>query len=143
MSTLATTRRAAGASAARITLALDGTFLFGVGLLQMALELLGHFFGRGLYAAQFSHSPYTIGFFEAHGLAALVGILLIRAMGWPDRRFWHLFAVGVHLLLGGANLLFWISFTSFGMVPMGIVVTAIHGLFVAAQLACFMSSAKR
>lgn len=140
MTTQTMARRATTGAAARIALTLDGVFLLGVGLLQVALEVLGHFFGRGPYAAQFEHSPYTIGFFEAHGLAALIGILLLRARGRPDRRFWHLFAAGVHLLLGGANLLFWPSFVAFNFVAQGVVATAIHGILVAIQLACFAAS---
>jgi hypothetical protein len=41
----------------------------------------------------------------------------------------------VHLLLGGANLLFWQSFVSWGLVPMGVLATAFHGLFLVVQLA--------
>jgi hypothetical protein len=44
------------------------------------------------------------------------------------------------LLLGAANLLFWHSFVVWGLVPMGIVATAFHGLFLVAQLVCLVRS---
>jgi len=83
-----------------------------------------------MLAVAFEQSPYTIGFVEAHALAATIGFLLIRFSDAPDVRFWHLYAVLVHAILGGANLLFWDSFQVFGFTAMGIVATALHGLFI-------------
>jgi len=108
----------------------DGAFLATVGIVQVVQELLGHFAGKGMLAAAFEHSPYTIGFVEAHALAATVGVLLIRFSESPDVRFWHLYAVLVHVILGGANVLFWDSFQAFGLTAMGIGATALHGLFI-------------
>lgn len=42
MTTQTMARRATTGAAARIALTLDGVFLLGVGLLQVALEVLGH-----------------------------------------------------------------------------------------------------
>ena len=114
----------------------DGTFLLVAGAVQLVLELLGHFTGRGIWGDVFAHSPYTIGWVEAHGLAVLIGTLLLVVARSDGRRFWHGFALAVHVLLGTANLVFWHSFVTFDAVPMGIGATIAHGLFVAAQAAC-------
>ena len=46
----------------------------------------------------------------------------------------HRLAAAVHLLLGGANLLFWDdAFVRMGLVPVGVVTTSLHVLFLIAQ----------
>src|SRR3954449_12938484 len=82
----------------------NGTFLALVGGTQVIFELLSHFFGVGPWGHIFAGSHYTIGFLEAHGLAFLIGLLLIFVAAAEPKRFWHGFAAAVHLLLGGANL---------------------------------------
>ena len=112
---------------------IDGLFLAVVGAAQVTLEVLAHFLGVGPYASILDRSPYTIGWVEAHGLAAMIGVLLV-VIGAPDRRrFWHAFALAVHLLLGAANLVFWQSFVDFATVPFGELGTAAHVLFATAQ----------
>jgi hypothetical protein len=114
-------------------LIIDGCFLALVATVQVTLEVLAHFFGIGPYAGIFARSPYTIGWVEAHGLAAMIGVLLLAAGIRDRRRFWHAFALGVHLLLGAANLVFWQSFVEFATVPLGELSTAAHLLFATAQ----------
>ena len=116
----------------------NGAFLALVGGAQMIFELLSHFRGIGPLGRIFAGSSYTIGFFEAHGLAFLIGLLLIGLAASGQKRYWHIFATCVHLLLGGANLLFWSSFAAWGLVPMGAIATAFHGLFLVAQLLFFV-----
>jgi hypothetical protein len=65
---------AAGLS--RTVLRLDGGFLLVAGGAAMIIETVGHFLGVGPLA-QTKGSPYTIGGFEAHGLAIIFAILLI------------------------------------------------------------------
>jgi hypothetical protein len=108
----------------------DGLFLLTAGTIQIILEIAGHFWQMGRYAEQFGNSPYTIGFFEAHGLAVLLAIALLTQAGSKNRLFWHRAALAVHLLLGGANLLFWQSFVAFDFVTMGIIATTLHIVFV-------------
>ena len=48
----------------------------------------------------------TLGFVEAHGLAMLLAVVLLGAATAPSPAD-HLLATAVHMLLGGANLLFW------------------------------------
>ena len=116
----------------------NGAFLALVGGTQVIFELLSHFFGIGPWGRIFAASHYTIGFLEAHGLAFLIGVLLIGVAAADTKRFWHIFAACVHVLLGGANLLFWSSFVYWGLVPMGAIATAFHGLFLVAQLVFFV-----
>jgi len=113
----------------------NALFLMLIGSLQMVFELASHFMGIGPLADRFIGSPYTIGFFEAHGLAVMMGILLWRASANPQK-FWHVFAVVIHVLLGGANLLFWSSFVQLDFVAPGIVATIFHGVFIATESYC-------
>jgi hypothetical protein len=126
-----------------VILAADGVFLALVGGAQIVFELLSYFFGIGPWGRIFAGSPYTIGFFEAHGLALLFGVLLLGVAAADPRRSWHSCALSVHLLLGGANVLFWHSFVVWGLVPAGVVATAFHGLFLVAQLACVVQASTR
>jgi hypothetical protein len=112
----------------------NGAFLALVGGTQVIFELLSHFFGVGPWGRIFAASHFTIGFLEAHGLAFLIGVLLIFVAAADTKRFWHIFAACVHVLLGGANLLFWSSFVYWGLVAMGAIATVFHGLFLVAQL---------
>jgi len=127
---------------AKTMLLLDGFFLLAVGLVSAIAELMSHFWGNGLHGARFFESPYTLGFFEAHGLALLVGLLLMRAANRnaKEQRFWHGFAATIHLFLGGSNLLYWISFVALDFVAQGAIVTIIHGLLIALQLVCYFQS---
>jgi hypothetical protein len=129
------TRRARG-----IVLLVNGAFLALVGGVQSVLELLGHYAGTGPYGHIFADSPYTLGWFEAHGLAALIGVLFITVASRDGRRFWHVFALAVHVLLGGANLMFWSSFAVFDVVPAGVVATVAHVLLVGAHAVCLVIS---
>lgn len=117
---------------ARRTLRLDGAFLLIVGVLAMVLEARGHFLGSGPLA-HLAGSPYTIGGFEAHGLAAILGMQLLAHARDAVLRPWHGLGLAVHLLLGAANLAFWPGFAALGMRPMGVATTAVHLGFVAAH----------
>ena len=119
----------------RWTLRLDGIFLILAGGAAMLTETLGHFFGTGPMAAT-RGSPHTIGGFEAHGLAILIAVLLLRAATLADRKLWHAVGLSTHLLLGSANILFWSSFVQQGLVIVGVMTTALHIAFVVAQATC-------
>ena len=130
-------------TARRVLLLVNGLFLALIGGVQVVLELVAYYRGAGPYGDLFHDSPYTIGWVEAHGLAFLIGVLLLVVATRERRRFWHGFLVAVHVLLGGANLLFWNSFVAFGVVPMGIAATIAHGLFVVAHTASLVASRTR
>jgi hypothetical protein len=119
----------------RWTLRLDGIFLNIAGGAALLTETIGHFLGVGPMA-ETKGSPYTIGGFEAHGLAIIIGVLLIRAATLTNRRLWHTLGLSVHLLLGSANILFWSSFLKQGLLAVGIVTTALHITFVVGQAIC-------
>jgi len=130
-----TTRRAR-----RATMLIDGVFLAAVGAAQVTFELVGYFAGAGPYGMVFHDSPYTIGWVENHGFALLVGVLFLSVAVRDGRRFWHGFAMAVHVLLGSANLVFWSSFVAFDVVPLGVSATVAHTLFIVGQALCLTSS---
>jgi hypothetical protein len=129
--------------ARRILMRANGAFLALVGGAQMSFEFLSYYAGTGPLGRTFAGSHYTIGWVEAHGLAFLIGMLLLSLAASDPKRAWHGFAACVHVLLGGANLLFWQSFVYWERVPMGIGATVIHGLFVVAQLYYFVRASTR
>lgn len=110
------------------TLRLDGALLVLAGTAALVSDTVGHFLGVGPLAKSLG-SPYTIGSFEAHGLAIIIGLFLLGA----NARVWHWMGLAVHVLLGTANLIFWNSFVQLGVIPVGIVTTVLHGVFVCAQ----------
>ena len=112
----------------------DAAFIGAAGAMQMVQEFRGHFLQQGYFAEQFGNSPYTIGFFEAHGLAVLFAISFALNLNSDNRRFWHGMAIAIHILLGGANLMFWQSFVAFDFVTQGIIATTLHGIFILANL---------
>ena len=109
----------------------SAVFLGGAGSVQLALELLGHFANIGPHSAIFGGSSYTIGFVEAHALAVLLAVVFWHGAGRPEGEL-HRIAASVHLILAGANLLFWSSFATFGLEIAGGVATLLHvGLGIA------------
>ena len=123
----------------RILLA-NGAALALTGVFQTVQEVLSHFRGRGVWGEIFHDSPYTIGVIEAHGLAALIGIALVVMARSDPRPFWHGYAAAVHLLLGGANLVFWQTFTEFDKVALGVAATTLHGVLLVAEVACLRAA---
>jgi hypothetical protein len=113
----------------------DGFILGLAGSAAMFSELAGHFFAVGPLASTLG-SPHTIGGFEAHGLAVLIAVLLFRGSRSAERMQWHVVGSGTHLFLGAANILFWISFVEHGVVPVGVVTTILHGVFVVVHAIC-------
>ena len=59
----------------RRILVVDGAFLLVAGLAALAADLAGYFFGAGPFAA-LAGQALALGAVEAHGLAALMGILI-------------------------------------------------------------------
>jgi hypothetical protein len=123
----------------RWTLRFDGVILILAGGSAMVAETAGHFFGVGPLAATHG-SPHTIGGFEAHGFAMLIGALLLRSAALAERQLWHAVGFITHLFLGAANLLFWSSFAHHNLVAAGIITTALHVIFVVAQGICLRGS---
>ena len=123
----------------RWTLRLDGGVLVIAGSFGLLADITGHFLGVGPMADMFG-SPHTIGGFEAHGLAVILGVLLLRAAKQANRRSWHALGLSVHLLLGAANLVFWSSFLRLDVLMIGVVTTALHIIFIGTQAACLWAN---
>jgi hypothetical protein len=98
---------------------------------------------RGIYGPLFHSSPYVVGWVEAHGLAALIGIVFIVVGASDGGRRWHVVALCVHMLLGTANIVFWSAFRTFGMVAAGIVATTGHLLLGTAHLIAIASVGRK
>jgi len=118
---------------------INSVFLLLMGGVFVVLDYMGFRTGAGLMGELLHGNVLAVGMQEAHGLAFLFGLaVLIFAV--PDMRpSWHLICVGIHVLLGGSNLLYWDGAVEYGIVGPEIVVTSIHGLLVLLHLAsCFL-----
>jgi hypothetical protein len=114
-------------------LRIHGYFLMITGSLASLNDLLSYFFARGPFGASLYQQPLTIGPFEAHVLAAILGLVLLRRGDLRDR-WWNLVAAAIALSLGIANLVWFEAFHVVGSVAFGVVITTIHFVFVAGQL---------
>jgi uncharacterized membrane protein len=116
-------------------LRINGALLLIAGLTALVADLVGYFFAAGPFA-NLSGQPLAVGAVEAHGLAALIGLLLVRGATAVDHRFWHVVALSVHLFLAACNLLFWDVYALMGVPAVGIGSTAAHLMLFSVQLAC-------
>ncbi len=115
-------------------LLVDGALLLAAGVAALAADLAGYFFGAGPFAV-LTGQLLALGAVEAHGLAALVGLLMLRPKPGDQWR-WHAVALSVHLFFGVGNLLFWQVYTVMGATTAGVVSTSAHAVLFGAQLAC-------
>lgn len=116
-------------------LRLNGVLLMLVGSAALLADLVGYFRGSGPFASLYGQ-PIAIGSVEAHGLGALVGMLLWRAAATGRHWSGHALALGVHLFFCLANLLFWQVYADMRIVAVGLISTAAHALLFTAHLAC-------
>jgi hypothetical protein len=131
------TAHLAGASSVNafsLLLLLNGIALALTGFVQSMFDLGGFFLNRGPLGPSLHGNLDSLAFLEAHGLAVIIGVLLIVHRNAPEPR-WHWIASATHILLGGSNLMFWPIFNQYDLVPMGIVATAMHMFFAATQFA--------
>jgi hypothetical protein len=126
----------------RRTLQADGLFLAVAGAIGIASDTAGYFLATGPMAS-LSGSPQAAGQAEAHGLAVMLGVLLIRGAALSNRRPWHVLGLSIHLLLGVVNLAFWPIFAQMGLVAAGWVTTILHAAFVSLQAACLYGARPR
>ena len=118
----------------RRLLFVDALFLVVMGVFGIASDLASYIAGLGTFQSTFLDDPRVIGVIEAHGLALLTGIAGFVHASSNHARYWHLHFAATHLLLGGANVVFFGVFTIVQADVMGIVVTAIHFMFIIAQV---------
>ncbi|MCB0127568.1 MAG: hypothetical protein KDE58_35130 [Caldilineaceae bacterium] len=140
MASLPETQQGQGWSTSKLrntVLLLNGLFLTGMGGAFACFDLWGYYLGGGPLGPILHNLLYTIGFFEAHALACILGLLLLRARRVDPAPMWHWVAAVIHLLLGSANLLFWPLAVQWQAEGPELVVTTLHGLFVIAQLICW------
>jgi hypothetical protein len=116
----------------RLLLRANGIYLIVASIAGLLLlDIPAIFFGSGPAAPIIGSAPQAgIGFVEAHGLAFILGVLLVNA---PPVRYSHLTAAAVQTLLGVANIVFWSIFTTTDMVSMGVAVTSVHLALAALQ----------
>lgn len=111
----------------RLLLRFNGAFLIVASLgALIRMDFPGAFGGTGPLGPLIAHEPsLAIGVVEAHGLALILGVLIVRAQSSLNT---HLTGAAIHLLLGGSNILFWQIFVVSDMVPVGYVTTILHGV---------------
>ncbi len=111
----------------------NGVILGAIALFAFLSDLAGAFLNLGGFASVLYQNDAAVGMVEAHGLALIASALLVfnhRADG-PSFNF---AAAVIHLLLGGANLLFWPLYAAHGLLVIGIITTLMHGAFFALEL---------
>ncbi|HXD11129.1 MAG TPA: hypothetical protein VN653_13775 [Anaerolineales bacterium] len=118
---------------------LNAGFLILIGGVFTVLDYVGFKTGAGPLGNLLKGNFLAVGALEAHGLALIIGILLLAYAARSVDVSWHLVGVGVHVLLGGSNLIFWAYFQQLGIVNQEIVVTVIHLLLVVAHLLSYFS----
>ena len=101
------------------------------------MDYLGYRTGEGPLGRMLYGNNLAVGMQEAHGLAFLFGLTLFIYAVPDTRRSWHLICAGIHILLGGSNLMYWSGVIKYGVVGPEVVVTSIHGLFVLLHIASF------
>lgn len=116
-------------------LRINGTMLLATGLAALIADLVGAFLGAGPFAA-LAGQPLAIGAVEAHGLGALIGLLIWRGAGTERRWERHALALGLHFFLMLCNLLFWQVYGEMQILAVGIGSTIAHAIFVGVHLAC-------
>jgi hypothetical protein len=121
----------------KILFQVNAGFLILMGGVFTILDYVGYRTGQGPLGRMLYGNDLTVGMQEAHGLAFLFGLTLF-VYAVPDARpSWHLLCAGIHVLLGGSNLMYWSGVVEYGVVGPEVVVTSIHGLFVLLHIASF------
>jgi hypothetical protein len=105
-------------------------FLMLMGGVFAVLDYVGYRTGEGPLGEMLHGNTLAVGMQEAHGLAFLFGLTLFFFAILDARRSWHWICAGIHILLGGSNLLYWSGIVEYGVAGPEVVVTSIHGLFV-------------
>lgn len=121
-------------------LLVNGVVLGATALVAGLLDLAGAFLAIGPFGPVLSGNTAAIGLFEAHGLA-LIGAVLLIANRNADGPTFNWAGAAIHLLLGGANLLFWPLFAANGLLAMGFLTTIMHGLFLVLELGAALARA--
>jgi phosphoglycerol transferase MdoB-like AlkP superfamily enzyme len=106
----------------------NGWVLITVGTISMTAASLGHVTSGGPFGFLHANRVAAVGFIEAYGLAALVGLGLRLAATADHLRRWHILAALIHTGLFTVNLTFWDLYAHLGLVPAGWIATASHAV---------------
>ena len=116
---------------------INAGFLMLMGGVFSIADYIGYRTGAGPLGRMLHGNDLAVGMQEAHGLAFLFGLVLFLYATSDSHSSWHLICACIHILLGGSNLVYWNGAVEYGIVGPEIVVTIVHGLFVALHLASF------
>jgi len=116
---------------------INAGFLVLMGGAVGVFDYIGYHTGQGPLGRMLHGNDLTVGMQEAHGLAFLFGLTLFIYAVPDTRRSWHLICAGIHVLLGGSNLMYWSGAVEYGIVGPEVIVTSIHGLFVLLHIVSF------
>jgi len=112
----------------------NAIFLTLVGGVAGVANYVGYRTGLGPLGPILHNNAAAVGKQEAHGLACLFGLTLFIYAVSDMRPSRHLLCAGIHILLGGSNILYWNGAVEYGIVGPEIVVTTIHGLLAMCHL---------
>jgi hypothetical protein len=107
-------------------LLIDGYFLAVMGTAAGVIDMVGYFTGKGPFGKIYYQNSNTIGGFEAHFLAVIIGIILIGKSKSVETGFFCKMAIAIHLVLGSSNLIWFQVFYDTNTLPMGIITTFTH-----------------
>jgi hypothetical protein len=114
----------------KTVLLIDGYFLAFMSTAAGAIDLIGYFTGKGPFGGIYYQNSNTIGGFEAHCLAVIIGIIFIRKSKSAETGFFCKMAIAIHLALGTSNLIWFQVFYDTNTQPMGIITTFAHFVFI-------------
>jgi hypothetical protein len=106
------------------------------GVAGLIFDIRGVLFGLGPQGLVLADAPHAaIGFVEAHGLAAILSVVLWRSAA---ARASHVAAFAMDALLGTSNLAFWPLFVFTDALMVGYVTTTLHLTFALLNLLAFL-----
>lgn len=118
-------------------LLLHGIILCTLGSVALLKSITGLKFSLGAFAFLSQNEVAAVGFIEAYGLAAMLGLALIVAAKFYYGHFWHFYGALIHIFLFCINLLFWHLYAPLGLVVVGRIATSMHFVLSAIELYYF------
>ena len=119
-------------------LIVHGCFLMMLGCVVFLHALVGYQYSLGRFQFLSSNPIAAVGFLEAYGLAALIGLSLIFGSRAIPVRPWHLLGALTHLFLFGINVSFWDLYEPLGLSTVGWVATSAHVAIFLLQITIFV-----
>ena len=104
-----------------------------MGTMAAITDLMAYFTGMGPFGDTYYQKSITIGGFEAHCLAIILGVILFTKSK-SDGHFFNKIAATIHIVLGISNLIWFNVFFETGSVGMGYATTIAHFLLASFNL---------